>query len=152
MILALLLSLALDGPAPIAPANAKPVLRLTVRPDVQLWRGQAAYVAVIVRLEDPHRELGCPELKLEWGDGSRSGWQAQPAAGCDPFGLGMPTLYRWTPKMHAYREPSPEEGFIVTACVVDVLGRCRGNLTVRRLVHVRGPGQLPELERKWARR
>lgn len=149
--LTVLLALALAADLPPTPAlrTGKPELRLIVRPDLALWHGHAVYVIARVRLEDPHREIPCPELLVEWGDGDRSGIQAIPAAGCDPFGLDAPTLYRWNPRMHAYRGPGE---FSVVACVVNVIGACRGGaLRVRRVVRVVGPGDIPSPE-KWARR
>ncbi len=105
---AALLALALLASS--APARSRPALFLAVYPPQQLapMRG-AAYVRVRVRLDDPGRELHCPEFLIEFGDGCSSSEQAGgtlPWGGCDLLELleQQPTRYRLRERMHPYRE------------------------------------------------
>lgn len=139
----LLLALMLQAPAP-TPAPAK--LTLVVWPvGVRVWQGVPLYSGARVRVDDPSGELPCPEIVVDWGDGSRSGVRSA-WAGCDPY-TQPPGSYTFVPKLHAYREPGR---FTVEACVVDVRGECRAGLTARRPMSIRRPDEDPD--QKWAGR
>ena len=141
--LALALALAMQA----SPTPGPPELILGVRPVLAVWHGEPVTVTARVAIDDPERELACPEIVVEWGDGSKSGNQSFLAA-CDPYAVpaGTPTEYRLQ-RMHKYRWPGT---FSVVACVLDVLGECRRELRARRVVHIKGPD--PEIARKWAGR
>jgi PKD domain-containing protein len=65
-----------------------------------------AEVLVVVKLTggDEHEDFYCPDVEWEFGDGSRSGQQAD----CEPFAEGM-ALERHFTARHAYRQPGDYE-------------------------------------------
>lgn len=124
----------------MALALTVPTIKLTVWPaGARTWGGQPVYTGVRVVVHDPEGEIPCPEIHVDWGDGSKSGAQSIDA-GCDPYSQPGGT-YTYTPKLHAYREASPCGGFTVKACVVDVRGFCKAKLTVARSVLIQRPGE-----------
>lgn len=133
MFLPVALALALASPPP-----DKPTVTLTVWPKGQrVWQGHALYTGAFLRVDDPKRELACPELRVDWGDGSSSSVQSA-YYNCDPYGLDAPIGYGFVPKVHPYREPGQ---YIVVGCVVDVRGECHKDLSATRLVSIRGTGE-----------
>jgi hypothetical protein len=138
-VIALALALGMAAPCPSPSASpAAPSVSLIIWPDGQrIWQGGTLYTGARVRVDDPQRELGCPEIQVDWGDGSKS--RAQSAfAGCDPFALTSPDFYRFTPKVHAYRWPGE---FLVVACIVNVKGECVKELRATRLVSIKDPDE-----------
>lgn len=140
---ALLLAIAIASPSP---APTKPTITLTVWPQGQrIWGGQPLYAGAAVRVDDPQSELACPEIRVDWGDGSSSsGGSSGPV--CDAYGVDRPIGYGFIPKIHAYRGPGQ---FMVVACVVGVRGQCLKGLTATRLVSIRA---RDEGRQRWARR
>lgn len=128
----------------VAASEVKPSITLVVWPAGQrVWGGQPLYSGAAVRVDDPERELACPEIRVDWGDGSTSAVQTQ-FHECDPYSQDSPVGYAFIPKLHAYRGPGQ---FLVVACVVGVKGECLKGLTGTRLVSIRDPG---EGRRRWA--
>lgn len=122
----------------LAAAAARPTVTLVVWPDgIRMWQGHALYTGARVRIDDPHRELACPEIRVDWGDGSASGVQSD-TPDCDPYSPDSPSVYSFSPRLHAYREPGR---FVVVACVVKVRGECAKGLVATRLVVIHGPDE-----------